>query len=145
VAVEPILVTGLGDLQRTLKLSGVAVQRALNVSLKAAAEPIKADAERLSVSRISGMKRARVKPPPWSIQKLGTSVSEVYMVPTQRGKRFYRTEGDRRRAAKFKELMLGRSYEPALERNRLLVTKRVEQVIDAALTELNTSTFSKAA
>lgn len=121
-----VVITNLGEINRAIRLLGPDVQKAARHGLLEAVEPVKRDADRFAMSGLSGMKRARKKPPPWSIQKKGATVHEVYVVPTQRGKRFYRTDGDRARAEKFVHLMYGKSYDPALEKNRPLVVAYVD-------------------
>ena len=128
-----IFVTNMDEINRNLKLSGPLVANAMRRGLRDAAEPVRQDAGRLSQTKLSGMKRAKVKPPPWSVQRTGQTVHEVYIAPTQRGRRFFRTDGDRQRAGKFVEAMLGRAYEPALERNRTLVLKSVDAWVDRAI------------
>ncbi len=133
---EPVIVVNLAEINRNLRRSGKQVSAATHKGLLEAAEPVKRDADALSRSEISGMKRARKSPPPWSIQKEGSTVSEVYIVPKERGKRGGRTDGDRRRATKFVELMYGRSYNPALERNRALVVQTVDNWLGRVTREL---------
>ncbi len=133
---EPVIVVNLAEINRNLRRSGKEVSAATHKGLLEAAEPVKRDADVFSRSQISGMKRARLSPPPWSIQKEGSTVSEVYIVPTQRGRRQGRTEGDRRRADKFVEIMFGKSYNPALERNRALVVQTVDNWLGRVTREL---------
>ncbi len=119
-------IVNLGEITRSIKLLGPAVYKAARAGLLEAAEPVKRDADQLALSEISGMKRARAKPPPWSIQKEGSTVHSVYIVPTQRGKRSQRTDGDRRRSDRFVSIMYGKSYNPALEKNRPVVAQTVD-------------------
>jgi len=132
-----VLVEGLASINRSLKLSGPLVSKAMRLGLREAAVPVKRDADRLSLSGLSGMKRARVKPPPWSVQKIGQTQHGVYIKPSQRGLRGRsRSEGDGRRATKFVELMYGRSYDPALDRNRELVQALVEAQLSRVVREI---------
>ena len=124
---NPVIVSGFTELERDLKATSPALLKAMRVGLRQAVEPIKRDAERLSRSEISGMNRARVKPPPWSVQKIGETTREVYMVPNEKGARA-RTDSKRRRP-NFAALMMGRSYDPALEQNRAQVANTVDHVI----------------
>jgi hypothetical protein len=65
--------------------------------------------------------------PAWSIQKTGQNTKEVYMVPTQKGARARQNAALRR--PNFSTLMLGKSYDPALESNRVQVLNTVDHVI----------------
>ena len=128
-----IVVEGLASINRSLRISGPLVSKAMRLGMLEAAEPVKRDAERLSRSGLSGMKRARTSPPPWSVQKIGQTQHEVYIKPSQRGLRGRsRTAGEGRRASKFVELMYGRSYDPALDRNQVMV----RAVVDAQLSRV---------
>jgi hypothetical protein len=101
--------------------------KAMRTGLTLAMQPIKRDADRLSFERLSGMKRAKRKPPPWSLQKIGENSKEVYMVPTEKGARARQDSALRR--PNFATLMLGKSYDPALEQNRVQVANTVDNVI----------------
>lgn len=114
-----VFVSNLGEINQAINRTGLKVGVAMRKGLLEAAEPIRVDAGRLSRSRISGMRRtsgfARV--PPWSIQKIGHTIHEVYVVPKEKGIKGHKTPGEEKRAAKFVELMYGRAYDPALEQN----------------------------
>lgn len=121
---EAVIVTNLDLINRQLARSGPLIYRAAKQGLRESAEPVKRDADRLSLSEISGMKRAKRKPPPWSFQKIGQTVHEVYIVPKEKG-----TRGDPRNPRSrpnFAVLMLGKAYDPALERNQTLVRQNVD-------------------
>ncbi len=132
-----VLVEGLAGINRSLKISGPLVSKALRLGMREAAEPVKRDAERLSRTGLSGMTRAKKSPPPWSVQKIGQTQHEVYIKPTQRGLRGRsRTAGEGRRASKFVELMYGRSYDPALERNQAMVRATVDAQLTRVMREV---------
>jgi hypothetical protein len=135
---NPVIVTGFTELERDLKASSPLMLKALRTGLTIAVQPIKRDADRLALTRISGMKRARktagrkagfIGPllPAWSVQKTGQNTKEVYMVPTEKGARARENSGLRR--PNFAVLMLGKSYDPALEGNRVQVLNTVDHVI----------------
>ena len=130
---NPIVVTGFAQLERDLKASGPELIKAMRVGMRVAVEPIKKDADALALLRIRRMKNAKQKPPPWSINKIGQTTREVYMVPTQKGARAQQNSGLRR--PNFAELMLGRSYDPALEANRAQVAHTVDRFIGAVTRE----------
>ena len=114
-----VFVSNLGEINQAINRTGLKVGVAMRKGLLEAAEPIRVDAGRLSRSRISGMRRtsgfARIAP--WSIQKIGHTIHEVYVVPKEKGIKGHKTPGEEKRAAKFVELMYGRAYDPALEQN----------------------------
>jgi hypothetical protein len=135
---NPVIVAGFTELERDLKASSPLMLKALRTGLTIAVQPIKRDADRLALTRISGMKRARktagrkagfIGPllPAWSVQKTGQNTKEVYMVPTEKGARARENSGLRR--PNFAVLMLGKSYDPALEGNRVQVLNTVDHVI----------------
>lgn len=107
------------------------MSRALHVGLIEAAKPVKDDAERLSRSQIRRMTANPRSPAPWSVTRIGVTTHEVYIVPRQRG---VKSRTDRRlRRPNLAELMLGRSFEPALERNEQTVRLIVDRVLSAAV------------
>lgn len=130
---NPIVVSGFSQLERDLKATSPALLKAMRAGLLEAVQPIKRDADRLALTDISGMKRAKRKPPPWSIQKIGQTTREVYMVPTEKGARARRDSKLRR--PRFPQLMLGRSYDPALEQNRVQVLNTVDRTIGVVTRE----------
>ena len=130
---DPIIVTGLQELERDLKATGPALVKQMQTGLRVAVEPIKKDAEALARSQIRGMRRAKKKPPPWSVQKIGQTSREVYMVPKEKGARAVTTS--RLRRPGFASLLLGRSYDPALEANRVQVMNTVDHLIGVVTRE----------
>lgn len=135
---NPVIVSGFAELERDLKASSPLLLKAMRTGLTIAVEPIKRDADRLALTEISGMKRARktarrsrgfIGPllPAWSVQKTGQNTREVYMVPTEKGARAKQNSALRR--PNFATLMLGKSYDPALEGNRVQVLNTVDHVI----------------
>jgi hypothetical protein len=131
-------VAGFTELERDLKATGPLMLKAMRTGLTIAVQPIKRDADRLALTQISGMARARktarrtagfVGPllPAWSVQKTGQNSKEVYMVPREKGARARQDAALRR--PNFSTLMLGKSYDPALEANRVQVANTVDHVI----------------
>lgn len=131
---EMIVVEGMANINRALARSGPLVYKAMKTGLREAAEPIRQDAERLSQTEISGMRRAKRKPPPWSLQRTGQTIHEVYIAPRQRGVKS-RTD-PRLRRPNFAVLMLGKAYEPALERNQVLVRNTVDAWLGRVVREI---------
>jgi hypothetical protein len=78
---DAVVVEGLTDLQRAFKAADVSVQRELRKALRLAAEPVRADAERLAVA---GIPRIGT---PWSRMRVGVTNREVYLAPKERGQK----------------------------------------------------------
>jgi hypothetical protein len=112
-----VRVEGLRDLQRAFALADRELSRRLRSSLREAAEPVRADAERLATSEIS---RIGV---PWSRMRVGVTQKSVYVAPRQRGAR-------RNRRPNLAGLLLERSMLPALDANQPQVVRTVEKVLD---------------
>jgi hypothetical protein len=139
MAEDFVFVSNLGEINSALRKLGPTVAKASRIGLRQAAEPVRQDAGRLSQLEISGMRRAKRKPPPWSIQKTGQNIHEVYIVPRQKG-----TRGDPRNPRSrpnFSEIMLGKAYEPALERNRARVVASVDSWLGKVIDGFNTGGF----
>lgn len=117
---EAITVQGLTALQRAFKAADAAQQRELRKALRVAAEPVRADAERLAVA---GIRRIGV---PWSRMRIGVTNREVYLAPRERGQK---GRDQRLRRPNLRSLLLGRSMEPALQHNRPAVIAGVEHVL----------------
>ncbi len=126
-----VIVRGFEDLQKSIALSGPAVKKAMNDGLIAGAEPVRALAGLYARREISGMKRARLKPPPWSIMRVGVTTKVVYVAPVARG-----IKGDpfnpRRRPNLF-QLIMDKAFEPASIQGEPLVALAVEQLLDAVI------------
>ena len=127
-SVDFVLVENLDSINRSLKLSGPLVAKAMQAGMVQGAEPIRAEASQLAESEISGMKRSKTKPPPWSIQRVGHTIHEVYIAPRERGVKS-KTDRSRRRPT-FTGLMFGKSYNPALERGRPALIATVDSWLD---------------
>lgn len=131
---DPVIVLNLDDVNRSLARAGPLIYKASRLGLREAAEPVKRDAGELSRSELSGMNRAKREPPPWSIQKIGQNIHGVYMVPKQKG-----TRGDPRNPRSrpnFSTLMLGKVYDPAMERNKLKVRIAVDNWLGRVWSDL---------
>jgi len=132
---DPVIFTGMAELNADLKATAPAMLKALRLGLEKGAEPVKEEADRESnnPSNFSGMARAKIKPPPWSVQKIGQNTKEVYMVPTEKGARA--KEDAARRRPKFATRMIERVYDPALEHNRPQILRQVNLTIDVVTKE----------
>lgn len=120
-----IIVTGLSRIDRDLQKSVPGVQQALRAGLKIAAEPVAKTAEAYSLGRIRKMPRS----PRWAVTRIGTTRSGVYIVPKERGVKA-RNPFDPRRRPNLVALMMGRSFEPALEASAPVVEAIVTQLVD---------------
>lgn len=105
-----IIIHGLDQLQRDFARMGPATSKAMRFGLREAAEPVARTAEQFSLSQIRRMPRS----PQWAQTRIGSTLHEVYIVPKQRGVKSGRGDDPRRRP-NLVELMMGRSFEPALE------------------------------
>lgn len=119
-----VIVTGLPQIQRDLAKSGPGVEAALRTGLREAAEPVAKLAEHLSLSQIRRMNRS----PKWAVTRIGVTRSAVYIVPKERGVKT-RGSGDLRRRRNLVALMMGRSFEPALDAGAPIVVGRVSRLI----------------
>lgn len=117
-AAEGVRLEGLRELTRAFKKADRTLAAELRVGLHAAAEPVRADAERLAVEAIP---RIGV---PWSRMRVGVTTREVYVAPRQRGSRI-----PHRRRPNLAALLLGRSMVPALNDNRQAVIRGVDAVL----------------
>jgi tRNA G10 N-methylase Trm11 len=114
---DAVVVEGLTDLQRAFKAADVSVQRELRKALRLAAEPVRADAERLAVA---GIPRIGT---PWSRMRVGVTNREVYLAPRERGQK---GRDQRLRRPNLRALLLQRSMEPALAQNTAAVMAGVD-------------------
>jgi hypothetical protein len=114
---DAVVVEGLTDLQRAFKAADVSVQRELRKALRLAAEPVRADAERLAVA---GIPRIGT---PWSRMRIGVTNREVYLAPRERGQK---GRDQRLRRPNLRALLLQRSMEPALAQNTAAVMAGVD-------------------
>lgn len=132
---DAVFVVNLPEIQQSLSRINPAVGKAARLGLREASEPVRVDAGRLARANISGLRRTSgfAGPAPWSIQKTGQTLHEVYVVPKEKGIKGRKTDGQERRAAKFVELMYSRSYEPALTRNEPRVRVTVDNWLGRAI------------
>ncbi len=136
--VDPVIISNLDVITRQLKALGPAVFTAAKKGMLEGAEPIRRESEQLAQDEISGMKRAKKKPPPWSIQRDGETVHEVYIAPKERGVKS-KTDPSRRRP-NFVGVMFGKSYDPAFEHGKPAVVAFVDQWLNTVSGEFNSAT-----
>lgn len=117
-----VAIYGLRELQRAFKLVGPLAQKELRGALRALGEPVAHDAEQLARANIRRIGR------PWSEMRVGVTQTLVYVAPRQRG---VKSRTDRRfRRPNLFDLLMGRSMEPALERNEARVEAGVAVILD---------------
>lgn len=122
-----IYVRGLQNVSRGYAKVGTAAKRNLNKRLKEAVEPVREAAQEFGPSRIRNLKRvAGPSGSNWSLVRSGATQRVVYIAPVERG----RSRNEKKRRPNFKELELGRAYEPALAQNRSEVVDRFGRIFD---------------
>lgn len=117
---ETIRVEGLRELQRAFKRADGVLQHELRDGLRAAAEPVRLDAEREAVQSIT---RIGV---PWSRMRVGVTQKIVYVAPKKRG---VKGRDSRLRRPNLFRLLLT-AMEVAAGRNQARVTQGLERVLD---------------
>lgn len=128
-----VVVQGFEELQKSIARSGPAVKAAMNEGLREGGESVRAIAGLYARDRISGMKRAKVSPPPWSIMRVGITSKIVYVAPVERGIKS-RNPFDPRRRPNLFELILNRALEPAAITGQPIVAAKVEVLLDQLIT-----------
>ncbi len=126
------VVVGLEQIQRDLAKSIPAASKALTFGLHESARPVSQLAQSLSLSRIGenhGHKMQRS--PQWAVTRIGVTRKAVYIVPRERGVR--PGEDPRRSRPNLVGLMMGKSFEPALELGGDLVERNVTRVLEGVL------------
>lgn len=122
-----IYVKGFQNVARSYARVGKVAKRNLTRRLKDAAEPVRQDAQSLAPNVIKNLHRG---PGPggsdWSRVRIGATQKVVYIAPTERG----RSRNEKKRRPNFKNLMLDRAYEPALEHNQDEVLDRLSPIFD---------------
>ncbi len=122
-----VIVHGLDQIQRDLAKSGPEVGKAMRLGLKEAAEPTAHIAEQLSLTRIRRMSRS----PEWAETRIGVLRSAVYIVPKPRGTKG-RGHVSRGRPT-LVALMMGRSFEPALQAGASIAEASVTRLLGEVL------------
>lgn len=128
MAVNPVRIEGLRELERAFKLYGRGMEKGIREALEAAAQPVRSDAQTLALAEIP-----RISLPsttvPWHRMRVGVTRRTAYVAPEMRGDKSRR--GARRRP-KFGTKLLEEAMEPALARN----ISRVEDEFVDALNDL---------
>ncbi len=127
MAEQTVKIEGLKGLERAFKLADKAEYKALRVTLKEAAQPVKRAAEGKAIGRIRNMKGSGTRVD-WSQMRVGQARSVVYIVPKQKGRA---SRGNRAlRRPNLKDLLLDRAMIPALDEHREDVVRGVEHMLE---------------
>jgi hypothetical protein len=121
VTAKTIKVDGLEALRRAFVAADKEVANDMRDALQEAAAPVRADAQMLAATTI------RRIGPNWSRMRVGSTRTIVYVAPVERGAKGRGNQRYRRR--NFKDLLLRRALEPALERNVDKVVRRVDAML----------------
>jgi hypothetical protein len=119
---DAVRVEGLRELDRAFRLYGRGLEKGVREALEAAAQPVSTDAQSLAISSIPRITL------PWSQMRVGVTKRTAYVAPLKRGT----GKAKRRQADAFRDRLLTRAMEPALERN----IRNVERELGDALDDL---------
>jgi hypothetical protein len=117
-----IYVNGYQNVVRSFARVSKSASRNLNKRLKEAAEPVRETAQEFGPSRIRNLHFGD----DWSRVRTGATQRVVYIAPVERG----RNKNPKKKRPNFKNLMLDRAYEPALDLNRTEVLDRLGGIFD---------------
>ncbi len=116
-----LAVRGLRDLNRAFALADKETAKGLRKTLRAVAEPIRAESETRSVAAIPRVGL------PWSRMRIGVTQKVVYVAPREKG-RASRSNRSLRRP-NLAGLLMDRAMEPALNANVALVERSVDAML----------------
>jgi hypothetical protein len=138
-----IHVRGLDQLNRALRRASRDVRLGIRKELREIAEPVRADAEALAFTEISGIRKAatrthhrgRGRPKRWERMRTGLALANnvIYVAPVQRGVR----GADPRGRPNLADLLMGKAMEPALERHKGEIEARVGAALDTIAARWN--------
>lgn len=114
-----VAVKGFRELQRAFALADPALKKRFRETLTDVGKPVASTSEELARSSIRNMTDE------WSRMRVGVTTATVYVAPRKR-----RSGGGKRRRRNLYDLILGRSLEPALERNEPHTIDGVERMLD---------------
>lgn len=123
-----VIIHGFDQIQRDIARAGPATSKAMRAGLRESAEPVAKIAQGLSLQRIRRMPRS----PQWAETRTGVTRHSVFVVPKERGVKT-RQFDDPRRRPNLVGLMMGRSFEPALQAGAPLVEARVAVLLGEVL------------
>jgi hypothetical protein len=115
-----VKVKGLRELSAVIARTSKDASRDLRTGLRAVAEPIRVDAERLAETRIRNIG------PQWGKMRVGVTRRMVYVAPRKRGVK--NRGADPRRRPQFATLLEQRAMTPALRQNEHRIEQATEEV-----------------
>ena len=118
MAASGIEVKGFREMRRNLRNADKDLDKGLRKSLRAAAEPVRRDAEALTDRQITNIG------PVWGRMRIGVTQQEVYVAPRQRGRR------GKLRRPNLAGLLMDRAMQPALDRHESDIEKEIGDMLD---------------
>lgn len=124
----PLLVRGMADLQRALKVADRNVRLGVRREMRETAEPVRRDAESLAGVRIRNIGDR------WDRMRVGVTQRSVYVAPRQRAVR----RGDHpAKRPNLAPLLMGRAMQPALEQNAPQVRQAFDEMLGTMAAKFN--------
>jgi hypothetical protein len=111
-------VIGIDELNRAFTVASREFLRDKRTRLRGLAEPVRADAESMAVSRIPTIG------PEWFRMRTGATATASYVAPVKRG-----TKIPTRKRRRFAQLLLSRAMEPALTKNAPLIQREFDEML----------------
>ena len=123
-----VTIDGYEDFLRDLKTADKKIRNGFRKEIRQAAEPVRATAEELAVSRISGIEPGDH----WSRMRVGVTQKSVYVAPRARGQK----AGVRKRP-NLADLLMSRAMEPALYTHQEETVRHIDQMISREAARFN--------
>lgn len=118
--VSAVRVRGYRELNQAFAAAGKAEVKELRDALREAAEPVRADSEKLARENISRIGES------WSQMRVGVTTRVVYVAPKQRA----RSGNPALKRPNVAVMLMGRAMGPAVDRNTGEIEARVGHVLD---------------
>ena len=130
-----LVVHNLAALSKTFKNAPKDVRLAYRRELRTIANPVRAAAEALAVTKIRNLGAGS----PWAKMRIGVTQRLVYVAPKQKGVRGRspRGRGKGTGPPSFADLLATRAMEPALEQNEARIRREFEQLLDRLTRDWN--------
>lgn len=128
-----VRVEGLRELQRAFSRAGPEARKLMRDEMRDVAEPVKEQAEQLTVHTISGVDQQDK----WAVARIGVTTKEVFIVPKQKGVGRNRARKRRYGRPAFGALLMERAYGPALEHNQTTIVRGFEHALDQLAKEID--------
>lgn len=127
-----VSIHGLRELSAAFALADRQSRRIFKGELRKIAEPVRREAEGLSLSKIRRMEAS----PRWSKMRTGVTRTVVYVAPRQRGVK-KGGAGNPRRRPNLAGLLMDRAMEPALHHHEGQIAHEVEHALDRIADDFN--------